>query len=121
MTLNLVPKMPIEKADNDETIRTLSTGLLLLKFWPIVLAFALGLLSVGGIYVKLDFIAESMKETKAQFAVVNDRQTLTSQSIIELRGTLNNVAMENARNGQAISNLNERVNVIADKARWTPK
>lgn len=117
--LKLIQTMPTDKEMN--AAENISTGALLLKFWPIVAASAIGLLSIGGIYVKVDFIAESIKENKAQFTVVNDRQNLTSASLIELRGQVANLADANSRNAQAIADLNGKVDRISDKTRWTPK
>jgi hypothetical protein len=119
MQLKLVKDMPTDKEVN--SAENISTGALLLKFWPIVAACAIGLLSIGGIYVKVDYIAESIKKSEAQFNVVNDRQNLTSTSIIELRGQVSNLADANARNAQAIVEVNNKLEKVIDKQRWTPK
>lgn len=105
-----------------ETIKSHdSTGALLLKYWPIVLAGALGFLSLGGIYVKLDYIAEAMKENKQSYMVIADRQSQTTLSIARIEGDLNQQKADTLRNAQTLTTLESRLNILAEKARWAPK
>ena len=119
INLNFFNNMPTDKELN--SAENISTGLLLLKFWPIVAAVTVGLISLGGVYVKVDFIAESIKRNDTQFNVINDRQNLTSNSMIELRSQISNLQESNSRNAQAIIEVNSKLEKVIDKQRWAPK
>lgn len=117
--MTFLPKMP----EKDSTYGKLNdtTGTVVLKYWPIIIACALTLISLGGIYVKVDYIAKIMDKNDAQIAVIQDRQNLSSQSVIEIRGQLANLNETNLRTNSSISDLNRRVDLLTDKARWSPK
>jgi len=115
--LKVFSKMPTH---NDRRAEE-STGHILLKFWPMVAAAILALISIGGIYVKVDYIAEAIRKNDQMFSSLNERQNSIGSSVIELRGQVNSVSELNSRNAQAIGELNSRVNAIADKQRWVPK
>lgn len=117
--LSIVPKMTT-KTDSERRDGP-SAGQILLKFWPIVGAGIVALISIGGIYVKVDYIAESIKKNDQMFSNLNDRQNSIGSSLVELRGQVANISDSNARNALAIGELNVRVNAIADKQRWAPK
>lgn len=116
--MNLISKMPDTDKDSHKVVD--NTAMTFLKFWPVLLASALTLVSVGGIYVKVDYIAETMKRNDAQIGVMNDRQNLTSQSIIEIRGQLSNLNTEALRINSNVADANRRIDILSDKARWTP-
>lgn len=97
-----------------------STGALLLKYWPIVLAVALGFLSLGGIYAKLDYIVDAMKTNEQRYTIISDRQSQTTLSIARIEGDLNQQKNDTMRNTQNITSLESRLTVLADKARWAP-
>ncbi len=98
-----------------------STGTAVVKYWPIVSAMVLVSLSLGGLYVKLEYIIKILDRNESQFQIASDRQTLTSQSIIEIRGQLNNQNETNTRTAQTISEISRRLDQVVDKQRWTPK
>lgn len=96
------------------------TGPVLVKYWPIIVAGAATLISLGGIYVKLDYIAKALDRTDTQFSAINERQNMAGQSIVEIRGQITQLTGDNARNAQAIAETRNRVEVLIDKARWAP-
>jgi len=98
-----------------------STGHSVVKYWPIISALVIASVSVGGIYVKLDYIAKAIDRTDNQFQVINSRQDLTTQSVIEMRGQIGTINEINLRNVQNINDLSRRVDSIQDKVRWAPK
>ncbi len=106
---------------NTQSDKPQDFGKTLLTYWPILLPVCLALLSLGGIYVKLDSITEFQKEQKQQYYLMAERQNTTGQLIVQLQGKVDNVSAEASRNTTAITDLNNRVNAINDKIRWTPK
>jgi len=117
--MNLPFKMP----DKDSNFGKLTdhTGTAVVKYWPIIIAVVAASLSVGAIYTKLDYIAKVLDRNESQFNAFNDRQTLFSQSTIEMRSQLSNQNETNARFVQQLNDINRRVDAIADKQRWAPK
>lgn len=98
-----------------------TTGSTLVKYWPILVACALTLVSLGGIYVKLDYIAKALDRSDVQFSALNDRQNSQGQAITEIRGQLTSLQADSSRNQQAISETRARLELMIDKARWAPK
>lgn len=111
--------MPNTDKDSDSRGQD-HTGQALIRYWPIIVAGAVTLLSLGGIFVKLDYIAKAIDRNDQQFSVMNERQNLTSQSMIELRGQVTRQGEDIARTNAATADVRARVDVLADKLRWAP-
>lgn len=93
----------------------------LLPFWPIGLFIATSLISLGGIFMKLDYIAKAVDKTEIQFASVNSQINSTNNAITELRGQNTQQAADIARNSNDIVQLRSQVDQLKDVRRWTPK
>ena len=98
-----------------------TTGSVILKYWPIIIAVSATLIALGGIFVKLDYIAKALDRNDAQFQLVNSQQTMTTQSIIEIRGQITQDRSDIARNTQSVAEIRGRLDLLSDKARWAPK
>jgi septal ring factor EnvC (AmiA/AmiB activator) len=97
-----------------------TTGATILKYWPMIVALATVLLSLGAIYTKLEYISKAIDRTDSQFTQLNGQMNLAGQSIIEIRGQVQQTATDNARNAQSIAELRGRLDLLSDKARWAP-
>ena len=96
------------------------TGTVVLKYWPIIVAGAATLISLGGIYVKLDYIAKALDRNDIQFNAINNVQNQHGQSLVEMRAKIVQLENEDIRHNQAISETRSRVELLVDKARWAP-
>lgn len=93
------------------------TGQAVLKYWPIIIAGAATLISLGGIFVKLDYIAKAIDRNDQQFSILNDRQNLTSQALVEIRGTNSQQAQDIARNRESIAALFAKFDLLQEQSR----
>lgn len=112
--------MPTERDSSFAKLND-NTGSVILKYWPIILGCLFAALSVGGIYVKLDYIAKSQDKAESQFIAINDRQNLAGNSIIEIRSQIDRLNQEVKRNESDLSELRRRLDVLTEKQRWSPK
>lgn len=97
-----------------------TTGAVVLKYWPIIVACAVTLVSLGGIFVKLDYIAKAIDRNDMQFVQINNQQNLTGQTLVEMRGQITQVTSANVRTEQNLTELKAKVETLYDKARWAP-
>lgn len=92
-----------------------------LPFWPVALFLLSTLFGLGGIYVKLEYIAKAVDKNEIQFANLNSQQALTANQITELRGQNIQQGADIARNSNDIIQLRTAVDQLKDVRRWTPK
>lgn len=115
--MNILPTMP---NSNNE-----AKGLkAVLPYWPVIAFCIMCLTSLGGIMVKLDYISKAVDKNEVQFSALtqqiatqNDRQNLTSQAIIEIRGVNERQSLDIARIDKHLTELR------SDRrdSRWIPK
>lgn len=112
--LKLIADMPT----SEDTGLTLAAKWM--PFWPIAVFAITGLLSLGAIFTKLEFIAQRIEKYEHEFVVVNDRQTLTGQTIIEMRGVNIQQTSDIQRNATDIIKLQNQVDGLREAKRWSP-
>lgn len=98
-----------------------TTGAVVLKYWPIIVALAVTLTSLGGIFVKLDYIQKAIERNDLQYSQVINQQNITGQGMVEIRGKLDGLQGDNVRNQQQITELRGKLEALSDKARWSPR
>lgn len=114
-TFNTIPAALMTDSKTNDT-----TGAIILKYWPIIVAVSVTLVSLGGIYVKLEYIAKAIDRNDSQFQTINERQNVTARDMVEIRGSIARLQDDAVRNAQATTETRARLDVIQDKIRFTP-
>ena len=92
-----------------------------LKYWPITVFCITSLVSLGILYQKIDYVVRAVDKYENQFSVINDRQTLFSQGLLEIRGKSdlqNQQLMQLSKENAA---MNERLVSLERNSRYTPR